>query len=509
MGIFVQTTGFQKRTLTDIKTSMIAGFQSLFGPKVDTSDEGPTGEIISMISSALADAWDGGEEVYASYDPSAATGAALDRVCALTGVIRLTAAATQVDALLYTDSGNIGCVIPSGRQARRVRGALVFSLSADVTIAASSCQDIYLKLAGTPVAGTPLSVSLTFGEFSATIPTETSTDAMALAALTALASSINASSWATSSGGAAQVVKAGSVVYPTVDTVGAVQLGLDSGYYLRIVHPSVAFGATSYAGLALGLCGSVGSFYCNSTGANTVVKGELSEIVTPETGWDAVGNLVAGITGRSVETDEELRLRRAASLGSGLATETSITNYIYNHVAGVSSVSVVSNRTMETDSMGRPPKSFEVTVEGGQPQAIGNAIWHAMPAGIQSYGATPVTVTDSEGGTQTVCYTRPTALRIYVRVLYTLDSEANFPSDGAALIRASVLAWVAANGTVGADVYAGKMLGSVYSACAGLGLVTIQLSLDNFSTTSDHLVVDGGYYAALSDSDLIVALGTP
>jgi hypothetical protein len=237
--------------------------------------------------------------------------------------------------------------------------------------------------------------------------------------------------------------------------------------------------------------------------------GELSEIVTPETGWSAVGNLVAGTTGRAVETNEELRIRRAASLGSGLATETAIVNYIYNHVAGVSSVSVVSNRTLETDSMGRPPKSFEVTVEGGQPQAIGNAIWYAMPAGIQSYGATPVTVTDSEGGAQTVYYTRPTALRIYTRVFYALDSESNFPSDGAARIRAAVLSWVAANGTVGADVYAGKILGSVYGACAGLGLVTIQLSLDNFGTTSDHLTVDGGYYAALSDSDLIVTLGTP
>lgn len=506
MGIFVQNTGFQKRTLQAIKANLITGWKGIFGPEAETADEQPNGSIIGLFAKALSDEWDGAQEVYNSYDPSMASGAALDRVCALTGIYRIAAAATHGKALLYTNADNLGVIIPSGRQARRVRGSVVFSLSADTTIAAASCQDIYLKFSSDPTAGDVVSITTTFGTFTATVPTALDATTMKHLTLNLLADAINASTWSTPGngliGGTAQVVSAGTVLQPLPDTVGGVQV-TDSELYLRIVHPTTAFGVTSYTGWTIGLCGSAGNFVCSVTGPYDLQPGELTEIVTPESGWLDVYNLAAGITGRNVETDEELRLRRAASFGLGLATETAIKNALYNRVPGIVSASVVSNRTLETDLAGRPPKCFECTVQGGEDQDIADAIWYAQPAGILPYGYTSVSVLDSEGNTQIVSFTRPIAQPIHATVSYHLYSEEAFPADGEALLRAAILDWASGEFTVGKDVFAGRFYGTIYSTVQGIGLVTVQVSLDG-TNWSDYLDIDGRHYAYLEDSNLII-----
>lgn len=506
MGVFVSSTGFQKRTLADIKASMITGFQALFGTETDTSDDGPTGQIIGLISKALANQWDGAQEVYNSYDPSAATGAALDRVCALTGIYRIAAAASHGVAQLYATSDNLGAVIPSGRQARRVRGSVVFSLSADTTIAAASCQDIYLKLSSSPNAGDTVSITTTFGSFSAVTPTALDAATRTSEVIKLLVELISASTWANASNGAvsgvAQLVSSGVVMYPLADSVGGTQEP-DSDFFLRIVHPTTAFGVSGYSGWTVGRCGSPGTFVCALDGPYDLEAHELSEIVTPETGWESVGNLVAAVTGRNVETDEELRIRRAASFGTGYATDTSIKNYLYNHVDGIVSASVVSNRTLETDSAGRPPKSFECTVQGGSDADIAKAIWTSMPAGIMPYGYTSETVIDSQGNTQTVKFTRPIEQDIFARITYSLYAEEAFPSDGELLIRDAIISWAASEFSVGKDVFAGRFLGTIYSTVGGLGLVTVEVSADG-TTWGSSASIDGRHYAYLQSANLTV-----
>lgn len=506
MGIFVQYTGFQKRTLQTIKQSLIVGWQAIFGTQTDTADEQPNGQIISLFSKALSDGWDGAQEVYNSYDPSMATGAALDRVCALTGVYRISAAATHVAALLYANADNLGAVIPSGRQARRVRGAVVFSLAADATIAAASCQDIYLKLTDAPAAGDVVAVTTTFGTFSVTVVAALDSATMIRNTLNALADQINATTWANAGNGyvsgSAQVVQNGVVLQPLPAAIGGVQ-NLGTALHLRLTHAATPFGVTSYAKWTVGLCGSVGTFVCTATGPVTLSPDELTEIVTPETGWAAVNNLVAGITGRDVETDEQLRLRRAASFGLGLATDTAIKNALYNRVPGIVSASVVSNRNLETDLAGRPGKCFECTVQGGEDQDIGNAIWYAMPAGILPYGYTTVNVPDSEGHNQLVSFTRPIAQPIFAAVSYKLYTEESFPTDGEALLRAAILNWASDEFTVGKDVFAGRFFGTIYATVEGLGLVTVEVSLNGAAGTwTDYLDIDGRHYAYLEDANL-------
>ena len=518
MGTYITASGFQGRSQQTILANLVTQWQALFGVNVDVSPTGPTGQMLGNFAAALADDWEAAQEIYASYDPAQAIGAELDRICALTGVSRISAAATSVVAQLYATGANLGSVIPVGSQARRVRGAVVFSLSTSaVTITTASCQDVYVKFTTNIGSGVTASVTINGYTYSANA-SGTPGPALNLLCLTNLATVINSTgTWAIAAPGyvpgVAQVWNAGVLQYPGTDTVGGDQD--TTNLVLRLVHPTTAFALTAYATqFTVTYCGSPGTFVCSATGPVAVNAGDISQIVTAQTGWNSVYNLAAGLIGRNVETDEQLRLRRAQAFGNGLATEQSIANAIINAVGGTTSVTVTSNRTMSTDAAGRPPKSFEVVVLGGVApagmtlqQAIGNAIWASQPAGIQSYGPIAVPVVDNQGNAQTVYYNTPTALTIYAYVSYTLNPAQVFPTNGDAAIQAALVAYAGTAFTVGENVYGSQMAAAVYAAVQGIGSLTITVQTHYTLNGADYvpsLTVDGNHFASLVASNIQV-----
>ena len=73
----------------------------------------------------------------------------------------------------------------------------------------------------------------------------------------------------------------------------------------------------------------------------------LTEILTPISGWISINNLKAGVTGRFIETDAELRIRRNNSLRLlGAGTVESIRARLLQQVPGVISALVFENRTL-------------------------------------------------------------------------------------------------------------------------------------------------------------------
>lgn len=191
MGVYLTPAGFQKRTLQEIRLQLEQGLRDLFGPEIDTRPEGRVGHWIGLASKALADGWDGTGEIVTVLDPSQAEGVFLDLVCSLIGVRRIAAAKSLVDCACYAADANDGLLIPAGRQVRRTRGALVFSLREATTVSSAACRDVYLQAPGI-VPGQVVSLELSFGTFSATVP---STSTPLLSTYQLLATAINASSW--------------------------------------------------------------------------------------------------------------------------------------------------------------------------------------------------------------------------------------------------------------------------------------------------------------------------
>lgn len=77
----------------------------------------------------------------------------------------------------------------------------------------------------------------------------------------------------------------------------------------------------------------------------------------------------------------------------------------------------VSNDTTGSSlgaSFGRPGKSFEIVVNGGDDVAIAQAILDAKPAGIQTYGSVTKQVFDADGNAYNISFSRPTEVAVYV-----------------------------------------------------------------------------------------------
>lgn len=158
------------------------------------------------------------------------------------------------------------------------------------------------------------------------------------------------------------------------------------------------------------------------TGPLIALAGTITEIVTPIGGVTNVTNALDSSPGTETETDAALRIRFIASFRSGGGSSDEAIRAVLLQVAGVSEAFVVSNRSNSTDLEGRPPHSLEAIVRGGVDQAVLDALWTAIPAGIEAYGVNVSgTVTDSLGNPQPVAFTRPTNANIWVEVVYEPD----------------------------------------------------------------------------------------
>jgi uncharacterized phage protein gp47/JayE len=157
--------------------------------------------------------------------------------------------------------------------------------------------------------------------------------------------------------------------------------------------------------------------------SNTIT--EMTEVLA---GIDDVTNAAETFGGRDRETDTELRERYFQSLDrAGGSTTTSVRANVLEETE-TSDCIILENITMEVDSNGLPPKSFEAIVFGGTNQAIADAIFDKKPGGIEPFGSITETVIDASGNNQDVGFSRAAGINIFLEVdLVTGD---DYPADG-------------------------------------------------------------------------------
>jgi uncharacterized phage protein gp47/JayE len=215
------------------------------------------------------------------------------------------------------------------------------------------------------------------------------------------------------------------------------------------------------------------------TGAVLAPAGTLTVMVSAIAGVTSVTNALDAELGTDIETDAAFRLRRSQLLRqSGSGTVAAIRADV-RAVEDVDEVYVYNNPTSSTSVDGLPPHSFEVVVRGGADADIRQAIFDSQPAGIESYGTTSGTVTDEQGDSQTVKFTRPTDVDMWVDVEVVIDS-ANFPTDGDDQIKQAIVDyWESSDQRIGKDVVVNAFYGSIY-AIPGVSQVTV-LEIDDIN----------------------------
>lgn len=185
-------------------------------------------------------------------------------------------------------------------------------------------------------------------------------------------------------------------------------------------------------------------FVCTQTGPIEVSADTLTVMATSVSGWNSVTNPEPGIVGRDVESNVDLRIRRAAQLAlRGGSTVRAIKAAVLE-IPEVLSCIVLENKGDAADANGLPPHSFEVILDDGDPAAaddddIAQAIFdHGDPAGIYANGTESGTATDEELVDHEVRFTRVERLDVYID--YTVTTNGLFPTNGHDLIKAAIVA---------------------------------------------------------------------
>lgn len=106
MAFGVNLSGFVKKTLSDVQSSVQDRLKIAIGPLLDfQSGSSGISQLVGILSAEIAAIWDALQAIDRQYDPTDSEGAALDTVCALVGVKRNLARPTVVIAQCALEPG--------------------------------------------------------------------------------------------------------------------------------------------------------------------------------------------------------------------------------------------------------------------------------------------------------------------------------------------------------------------------------------------------------------------
>ena len=269
------------------------------------------------------------------------------------------------------------------------------------------------------------------------------------------------------------------------------------------------FIATTAGGTFLSVTPIIYEFIAVDTGPKLCPAGTLNVLINPTAGSGVLTSVVnvldQKIVGTNLETDTAYRLRRDSSLRSlGNASIASLRSKVLA-VANVTDCFVFENTTSATDANGVPSHAIEVVAAGGLDLDVANTIYATKAAGIQMYGTSTQAVTDANGFSQNVLFSRPAALNIWINLSIRVD-PATFPSNGDTTIKAAFAAWGLVNLHTGSSVVSSIMLRDALDGIPGiLEFVTLPLiGLSNPATVSTTITATNRQRANLDTSRITI-----
>lgn len=377
----VTPTGFYAKPLATIQSEVDSGLKAILGDSAGTEAdgtiplEGMAGQLKTLLVDGYAALWDLLEAIYAATDPSSAVGAALDSIAAITGSVRQAASTASASCVCV---GTNGTSLPVGR-----------------VIEDSTTSTRFASATGLSIA--------------------------------------TLSDWATATEySKADLVGRSGLIYSC--TVAGLSASGPSGLTMAV---SIADGTATWRFIATGSAAVAGTFNAEESGELGALAGNLTVISTPVSGWESVVNPLDAVSGRDREEDAVFRVRRDAEVSApGNTTADAIRANILKVNEGSDDPDhepptdclVFYNDTDVTDGNGVPPHSVEILVRDGTTEDIAQEIWNSIGAGTRTYGTRSDSVEDSEGNTQTVNWSRPTEIPIYVVVTVKYNA-AEWPSD--------------------------------------------------------------------------------
>jgi len=437
--------GFIKKTADQIRLDYQRNLKAAF-PGIDTSPDSVGGQLIGIFDKDTIEFWEILEAVYKSFYLNSAEGISLDDVGKIVGIPRLGASKSEARAvgLRGTESTNVTTTtiiqtITTNHQFQNKRDTTISvnsSMINDVEVTDVQDDTDYI---------------IKFNEITVSITSDATATAIEIAE--ALVDAINIDS--------------------EVLGVNAELPGVPDGTFKVFSNDlSQAFTPEYDAKLTVNEFWTPADFDSIETGDIEAPSGSLTVIVTPVAGLAEVFNFEDALPGREIESDTDYRLRiklEIARLGGGNLE--AIVARMFD-IEDVTDARGFENVTMVTDGEGRPPKSIEIIVQGGNDLEIAEKLWLVKGGGIETFGDVSQIVKDSQGKDQNIKFSRPENVYIWIRVVLTTTDE--FPPDGIATIANNLLLLGRTFG-IGEDIVYQKFFCPIYSV-SGVESATLELS---------------------------------
>lgn len=440
-------------TIADIRADITARILKTISPTLDLSDRSLEGQIVGIVAEAIARAWEQLEVIFTAWDPDKAVGVFLEALSALTGT---TPPLPSKSAVVLTLTGTPAAVVPSGDQA-----------------GISDGQGGYVSLWATSELAT-------------------------IAALSA---------WLTSAayGLGTRVTHAGNVYQCTLagtsGATGPIGADLTSDETDGTVH-------WRYLGEGTGAIDVPAA--CTVVGPTTANAATITAITTPEGGWSGVVNVLDASVGRNAATSAQLRALRELELFQPGSSPVDAIRAELLDVVGVTAVTVFENVQEVTSDDGIPPHSVEAMVQGGDDQAIFDALLASVAGGIRTWGQGSGEVdgsaTDSQGTAHPMKFTRPGEVPVYVTITLTKDAS-RYPSDGDQQVKDAITAWGDLR-PAGYDAVSNAILAQAFTVLGVLDVTACSIGTAPAPATSTTIAIGLRQLATYDTSRIVVNSST-
>lgn len=386
--------------LSNYSNRAVQVFQDLItdpNDAVDTSADTTLGRMISLVADGTFNLYEVAQDVYTAFNPTAATGIALDNIVSYIGIRRNKASSSTVFA---TFEGISGTTVPASSIVRSNLTGSAWRSSSSILLSTQSANGIDIVI---PATGE--------GDYviTATSPTGTvytiSYHANASETVSQILSGLNGAALSTG-------------IFQTALRKNNTLLQIDA----LDVYTNYTFETTTninYPEITVRRGGELQSI---DTGRITGLPDTLTIIGSPVSGWNAVTNKITAEEGTNLETDEELRVRfNLTKYIIGTASVDAIYSGLME-VNGIRQVVIYENDTTIEDSNGVPPKSFMCIIRGGTNEEIADMIWIKKPAGIQAVGNITTEIKDSMNYSHFIGFSRPEEVLVYMKITIGKDT---------------------------------------------------------------------------------------
>lgn len=484
----VTDKGFERRRFPDILEELRENIKAEFGAAANVSESSVFGKLTGIMAQTVANLWELAEDVYNSFSPHTASGIALDHAVALTGIARLPATESTAWGVLRLDPNT---TVNPGKRIKVVNSepAIIFMLTNSVTSPdPSDCYGAWISI---PVVEKGSSYRIHLKDHVYAHVAQEGEDARAI--LTALASLINGGPQATIVEAAVLSREDTLRIYPKTEG--------------KIPNPlKVSVSVIGPGQMSIIQTGGLGYLICTETGPKVAYKHTLTDILDPVPGWLEFDNLADAQLGRDVESDADLRLRREASIhiangGTVEAIRTALLS-----LEDVKEALVRENVTDKVDEEGKPPHSIQCLVDAPSTEeinkTIAETIWKSKPAGIQTYGTEGVEVFDSQNFPHMIYFTRPTSVRILMKVSYHIYSEEQLPENAEDVMRQVLADHALTNQPIGKDMIPTRYFGPIYENVSGIDQLRIAVRKEGGTWTELPIPISWTERASLSPDDI-------